>query len=213
KSEQLQIDAMQEGYAKRRATIEFNAKWEEAELERRYNKIEGFAEGDADLWKDYAYAVLANEKAKNDALIELDNQYAIETRQLTQETLQNRLAAVQEGSAEYIRIQREMLENARQIELLENKARPKEQRQDESVINAKYRLQSGRQGLQAGISGIDTEFAVRNSEIEALKATEREKTVLRLQAEKERWEKVLAMMRQYSGVVSDADVAIVKNAI
>src|SRR5699024_5898968 len=29
KSEQLQIDAMQEGYAKRRATIEFNAKWEE----------------------------------------------------------------------------------------------------------------------------------------------------------------------------------------
>ena len=67
--------------------------------------------------------------------------------------------------------------------------------------------------MQAGISGIDTEFAVRNSEIEALKATEREKTVLRLQAEKERWEKVLAMMRQYSGVVSDADVAIVKNAI
>lgn len=213
KSEQLQIDAMQEGYAKRRATIEFNAKWEEAELERRYNKIEGFAEGDADLWKDYAYAVLANEKAKNDALIELDNQYAIETRQLTQETLQNRLAAVQEGSAEYIRIQREMLENARQIELLENKSRPKEQRQDEDTINAKYRFQSSQQGLQSGISGIDTEFAVRNSEIEALKATEREKTVLRLQAEKERWEKVLAMMRQYGGVVSDADVAIVKNAL
>ncbi len=213
KSEQLQIDAMQEGYAKRRATIEFSAKWEEAELERRYNKIEGFAEGDADLWKDYAYAVLANEKAKNDALIELDNQYAIETRQLTQETLQNRLAAVQEGSAEYIRIQREMLENARQIELLENKSRPKEQRQDEDTINAKYRFQSSQQGLQSGISGIDTEFAVRNSEIEALKATEREKTVLRLQAEKERWEKVLAMMRQYGGVVSDADVAIVKNAL
>ena len=213
KSEQLQIDAMQEGYAKRRATIEFNAKWEEAELERRYNKIEGFAEGDADLWKDYAYAVLANEKAKNDALIELDNQYAIETRQLTQETLQNRLAAVQEGSAEYIRIQREMLENARQIELLENKSRPKEQRQDEDTINAKYRFQGSQQGLQSGISGNDTEFAVHNSEIEALKATEREKTVLRLQAEKERWEKVLAMMRQYGGVVSDADVAIVKNAL
>lgn len=79
-------------------------------MERHYNKIEGFTEGDADLWKDYAYAVIANEKAKNDALIELDNQYALETRQLTQETLQNRLAAVQEGSVEYIRIQREMLE-------------------------------------------------------------------------------------------------------
>ena len=73
------------------------------------------------MWKDYAYAVIANEKAKNDALIELDNQYALETRQLTQETLQNRLAAVQEGSVEYIRIQREMLENARQIELLETR--------------------------------------------------------------------------------------------
>lgn len=213
KSEQLQIDAMQEGYAKRRATIEFNAKWEEAELERRYKKIEGFVEGDADLWKDYAYAVIANEKAKNDALIELDNQYALETRQLTQETLQNRLAAVQEGSAEYIRIQREMLENARQIELLENKTRPAEQRQDETAISAKYRFQGAQQGFQSGMTGIDTAFSVQNSEIEALKATEREKTVLRLQAEKERWEKVLAMMRQYSGVVSDADVAIVKNAI
>lgn len=213
KSEQLQIDAMQEGYAKRRATIEFNAKWEEAELERRYKKIEGFVEGDADLWKDYAYAVIANEKAKNDALIELDNQYALETRQLTQETMQNRLSAVQEGSAEYIRIQREMLENARQIELLENKTRPAEQRQDETAINAKYRFQGAQQGFQSGMTGIDTAFSVQNSEIEALKATEREKTVLRLQAEKERWEKVLAMMRNISGVVSDADVAIVKNAI
>lgn len=213
KSEQLQIDALQEGYAKRRATIEFNAKWEAAELERRYNKIEGFTEGDADLWKDYAYAVIANEKAKNDALIELDNQYALETRQLTQETLQNRLAAVQEGSVEYIRIQREMLENARQIELLENKTRPAEQRQDETAINAKYRFQGTQQGFQSGMTGIDTAFSVQNSEIEALKATEREKTVLRLQAEKERWEKVLALMNQYGGVVSDADVAIVKNAI
>lgn len=213
KSEQLQIDALQEGYAKRRATIEFNAKWEAAELERRYNKIEGFTEGDADLWKDYAYAVIANEKAKNDALIELDNQYALETRQLTQETLQNRLAAVQEGSAQYIRIQREMLENARQIELQENKTRPVEQRQDETAINAKYRFQGTQQGFQSGMTGIDTAFSVQNSEIEALKATEREKTVLRLQAEKERWEKVLALMNQYGGVVSDADVAIVKNAI
>ena len=63
------------------------------------------------------------------------------------------------------------------------------------------------------MTGIDTAFSVQNSEIEALKATEREKTVLRLQAEKERWEKVLALMNQYGGVVSDADVAIVKNAI
>ena len=165
------------------------------------------------MWKDYAYAVIANEKAKNDALIELDNQYALETRQLTQETLQNRLAAVQEGSVEYIRIQREMLENARQIELLENKTRPAEQRQDETAINAKYRFQGTQQGFQSGMTGIDTAFSVQNSEIEALKATEREKTVLRLQAEKERWEKVLALMNQYGGVVSDADVAIVKNAI
>lgn len=237
KSEQLQVDAMQAGYAKRRATIEFNAKWEAAELKQRYSKIEGFTDdvadlvskgftenmakdivkdfagGEADLWKDYTYGIIANEKAKNDALIELDNQYALETRQLTQETLQNRLAAVQEGSAEYIRLQREMLENARQIELLENKMRPAEQRQDETVINAKYRFQATQQGFQSGMTGIDTAFSVQNSEIEALKATEREKTVLRLQAEKERWEKVLALMNQYGGVVSDADVAIVKNAI
>lgn len=237
KSEQLQVDAMQAGYAKRRATIEFNAKWEAAELKQRYSKIEGFTDdvadlvskgftenmakdivkdfagGEADLWKDYTYGIIANEKAKNDALIELDNQYALETRQLTQETLQNRLAAVQEGSAEYIRIQREMLENARQIELLENKMRPAEQRQDETAINAKYRFQATQQGFQSGMTGIDTAFSVQNSEIEALKATEREKTVLRLQAEKERWEKVLALMNQYGGVVSDADVAIVKNAI
>lgn len=120
---------------------------------------------------------------------------------------------MQEGSVEYIRIQREMLENARQIELLENKTRPAEQRQDETAINAKYRFQGTQQGFQSGMTGIDTAFSVQNSEIEALKATEREKTVLRLQAEKERWEKVLALMNQYGGVVSDADVAIVKNAI
>lgn len=211
--EQSRIDQMQESVAKRRAKIENDAEWEINELTQKYAKMEGIEKEGSEVFEQYWSQIENIERKKTEDLVQLDLDYAIETRRLTQETLQNRLAAVQEGSAEYIRIQREMLENARQIELLENKAWPKEQRQDESVINAKYRLQSGRQGLQAGISGIDTEFAVRNSEIEALKATEREKTVLRLQAEKERWEKVLAMMRQYSGVVSDADVAIVKNAI
>ena len=211
--EQSRIDQMQESAAKRRAKIENDAEWEINELTQKYAKTEGIEKEGSEVFEQYWSQIENIERKKTEDLVQLDLDYAIETRRLTQETLQNRLAAVQEGSAEYIRIQREMLENARQIELLENKSRPKEQRQDESVINAKYRLQSGRQGLQAGISGIDTEFAVRNSEIEALKATEREKTVLRLQAEKERWEKVLAMMRQYSGVVSDADVAIVKNAI
>nr|DAR52195.1 MAG TPA: tail length tape measure protein [Caudoviricetes sp.] len=211
--EQSRIDQMQESAAKRRAKIENDAEWEINELTQKYAKMEGIDKEGSEVFEQYWNQIENIERKKTEDLVQLDLDYALETRRLTQETLQNRLAAVQEGSAEYIRIQREMLENARQIELLENKARPKEQRQDESVINAKYRLQSGRQGLQAGISGIDTEFAVRNSEIEALKATEREKTVLRLQAEKERWEKVLAMMRQYSGVVSDADVAIVKNAI
>ncbi|MEE0848271.1 MAG: hypothetical protein U0M63_01210 [Alistipes onderdonkii] len=211
--EQSRINQMQESVAKRRAKIENDAEWEINELTQKYAKMEGIEKEGSEVFEQYWSQIENIERKKTEDLVQLDLDYAIETRRLTQETLQNRLAAVQEGSAEYIRIQREMLENARQIELLENKARPKEQRQDKSVINAKYRLQSGRQGLQAGISGIDTEFAVRNNEIEALKATEREKTVLRLQAEKERWEKVLAMMRQYSGVVSDADVAIVKNAI
>uniref|UniRef100_UPI0040297755 hypothetical protein n=1 Tax=Alistipes onderdonkii TaxID=328813 RepID=UPI0040297755 len=220
KSEQLQIDAMQEGYAKRRATIEFNAKWEEAELERRYNKIEGFAEGDADLWKDYAYAVLANEKAKNDALIELDNQYAIETRQILQDNLDARLKYIRSGSEEEYRLRMESLRNMAELDKLQARKEGKLTLDRELDIDLNATYSEGQSAIDVtqsmfgrGMDRNDRSYALQMSRIDASGMTERDKYVAQLNAEKAYWEERLRLAREYGGLLTAEDLEIAQNTI
>ena len=60
---------------------------------------------------------------------------------------------------------------------------------------------------------IDQEFELRQSEIDALKATEAEKTVLRLAAEKERLQKILALNKMGGAQLSAVQLQAIQNTI
>lgn len=67
--------------------------------------------------------------------------------------------------------------------------------------------------LNAAKESIDQQYDLRISEIDVLKATEAEKTKLRLQAEKERLQKVLALNEKSEDQLSSLQVEAIKNTI
>ena len=68
----------------------------------------------------------------------LENQLKERSLGITRETLELRLAAVREGTAEELRLRLEEMEAERQAELAANKNKAPDERQDEKDIHAKY---------------------------------------------------------------------------
>ena len=75
------------------------------------------------------------------------------------------------------------------------------------------RVRQAEETFQAAKEGIEKEAEVRRSEINAMQATEEEKTKLRLEAERERLQKILSLYEDSEGQIVEADKEIVMNQI
>lgn len=134
-----------------------------------------------------------------------------------QQTLQTRLDAAEQGSQEENNLRIQLIENARQQELLANKQLTEKERQSEADINARYNRQILEQdkSFQAERSMMlfDQQQALSASEFALLETTEGEKTRFRLQAEKERLQKLLELAKAGQTKLSDIEVQTMQNTI
>lgn len=150
-------------------------------------------------------------------LAALDVQQQQRDLQTQQQTLQLRLDAAEQGSQEENNLRIRLIENARQQELLANKQLTEKERQSEADINAKYNRQILEQdkSFQAERSMMlfDQQQALSASEFALLETTEGEKTRFRLQAEKERLQKLLELAKTGQTKLSDIEVQTIQNTI
>lgn len=150
-------------------------------------------------------------------LAALDVQQQQRDLQTQQQTLQLRLDAAEQGSQEESNLRIQLIENARQQELLANKQLTEKERQSEADINAKYNRQILEQdkSFQAERSMMlfDQQQALSASEFALLETTEGEKTRFRLQAEKERLQKLLELAKTGQTKLSDIEVQTIQNTI
>lgn len=161
--------------------------------------------------------IINKQKKLQQDLAALDAQEQQRELQTQQQTLQLRLDATEQGSAEENDLRIQLLQNARQQELLENRQLAEDMRQDEADINAKYdkqildqdrTFQAQRKMLQFG-----QQQALDASEFALLETTEEEKTRYKLQAEKERLQQLLELVKGGQMQMSDVEVQTVKNTI
>lgn len=150
-------------------------------------------------------------------LAALDVQQQQRDLQTQQQTLQLRLDAAEQGSQEENNLRIQLIENARQQELLANKQLTEKERQSEADINAEYNRQILEQdkSFQAERSMMlfDQQQALSASEFALLETTEGEKTRFRLQAEKERLQKLLELAKTGQTKLSDIEVQTIQNTI
>lgn len=160
--------------------------------------------------------ITALEQQQTKALLKIEQDRQLQELALQKENIELRLQAVKEGSEQERQLRMQLLENERQTALLQNQQKPTGQQQDAAAINASFDAKGAGiadEYLQAQLQIFDQQQALAQSEFDLLRNSEARKTQFRLQAEKERLQKVLELNQQAANKLSDVEVQTIQNTI
>ena len=160
--------------------------------------------------------ITALEQQQTEALLKIEQDRQLQDLALQKESIELRLQAVKEGSEQERQLRMQLLENERQTALLQNQQKPFGQQQDAAAINASFDAKGAGitdEYLQAQLQIFDQQQALAQSEFDLLRNSEARKTQFRLQAEKERLQKVLELNQQAANKLSDVEVQTIQNTI
>lgn len=160
--------------------------------------------------------ITALEQQQTEALLKIEQDRQLQELALQKESIELRLQAVKEGSEQEKQLRMQLLENERQTALLQNQQKPTGQQQDAAAINASFDAKGAGiadEYLQAQLQIFDQQQALAQSEFDLLRNSESRKTQFRLQAEKERLQKVLELNQQAANKLSDVEVQTIQNTI
>lgn len=160
--------------------------------------------------------ITALEQQQTEALLKIEQERQLQELALQKESIELRLQAVKQGSEQERQLRMQLLENERQTALLQNQQKPTGQQQDAGAINASFDAKGAGiadEYLQAQLQIFDQQQALAQSEFDLLKNSEARKTQFRLQAEKERLQKVLELNQQAANKLSDVEVQTIQNTI
>lgn len=160
--------------------------------------------------------ITALEQQQTEALLKIEQDRQLQELALQKESIELRLQAVKEGSEQEKQLRMQLLENERQTALLQNQQKPTGQQQDAAAINASFDAKGAGiadEYLQAQLQIFDQQQALAQSEFDLLRNSEAQKTQFRLQAEKERLQKVLELNQQAANKLSDVEVQTIQNTI
>lgn len=160
--------------------------------------------------------ITALEQQQTKALLKIEQDRQLQELALQKESIELRLQAVKEGSEQEKQLRMQLLGNERQTALLQNQQKPTGQQQDAAAINASFDAKGAGiadEYLQAQLQIFDQQQALAQSEFDLLRNSEARKTQFRLQAEKERLQKVLELNQQAANKLSDVEVQTIQNTI
>lgn len=160
--------------------------------------------------------ITALEQQQTEALLKIEQDRQLQELALQKESIELRLQAVKEGSEQEKQLRMQLLENERQTALLQNQKKPTGQQQDAGAINASFDAKGAGiadEYLQAQLQIFDQQQALAQSEFDLLRNSEARKTQFRLQAEKERLQKVLELNKQAANKLPDVKVRTIRNTI
>lgn len=113
---------------------------------------------------------------------------------------------VKKGTEEELALLLRQNEIARQLALAENRAKPVEQRQSESQINAQFDKRGTQIKGKTELSNFDEAQAAADAEFNIVKQNETRITIFKLQAEQDRWRKMIQLAKEGALDWSDAQM-------
>lgn len=155
--------------------------------------------------------IAALEQKQTNEIIKIEEERYTKELELQKAAIEMKLKTVAAGSEEEKQLLMQQLDVSREIALL--KAKTDEERAD---LNKSFDIQKGGiadKYLQQQLAIFDEQQSFAQSEFDLLRNSEQRKTLFKLQAEKERWQKVLELNEQANTKMSDAEVATIKNTI
>lgn len=139
-------------------------------------------------------------RSEEEILIELNkrklklwSEYDQQILEARQTDIEAQLKLVQKGSKDELKLLLQQNEIARQLALAKNAAAPAAQQQSTSVINAQFDRTGAQIQGQFEMTGFEQQQELDEAIFNEVKRSEREITRFKLQQEKERWEKQIAL--------------------
>lgn len=212
---QLQLEA--DEWEKRRKQTEYQYKRQIEDLTHQLETEKSITESEKETIN--ATILVLEQRLTND-LLKIEQQRQLQELQLQKQSIELRLQAIKAGTEKEKALRLELLENERQTAQLQNQQKPAGQRQDTGAINAGFDTQRtaliqeyADKQIQAELRIFDQRQALAQSEFDLLKTTEEKKTQFRLQAEKDRLNKILELNQQAAVKMSDVEVQTIENQI
>lgn len=150
----------------------------------------------------------------NKKKLELWSEYDQQILEARQTDIEAQLKLVQKGSEDELKLLLQQNEIARQLALAKNAAAPATQQQSTSVINAQFDKAGTQIQGQFEMTGFEQQQELDEAIFNEVERSEREITRFKLQQEKERWEKQIALAESggldWSQAQIDAAKATVK---
>nr|DAV45480.1 MAG TPA: tail length tape measure protein [Caudoviricetes sp.] len=213
KAEDAELDLLEEGYDKQRKRTEYYYTRQVEDLQHSLTLLKS---NEVQRRTDITNTIAALQEKQNQVLKDMEEQHETEMLKVQADAIKLRLDAVKKGSEQEQQLKLELIENERQQALKENAAKPTDQRQDTSDINAKFDAKRGGvadEYIKAQLAIFDQQQALADSEFELLKNSEERKTQYRLQAEKARLQKILELNKIAGTQLSDIEIATIQNTI
>ena len=183
------------------------------ELEQNRQKTEAERQDEAAINAKYDKKALETEKAFNLEVSKL----AVQRLQAEQQAIQLEIAITEDGSEEMLQLRLANLDKQREIELEQNRQKAEELRQSEYVINAKYNALKLKETADFNNKLAERDMTalreLNQAEFNLLTKNERQKTLFRLQQEKQRLLDILELNKTATKKMTDNEVAAIKATI
>ena len=160
--------------------------------------------------------IAALEKQQTDALLKIENERQLQELELQKKSIEARLATVRQGTNAEFQLRMLLLDTEQRAAELKDKGQPMESKQGTEVLNANFNAQRAKlqdEYTQAQLHAFDMQQELAQSEFDLLRNSEARKTQFKLQAEKERLQKVLDLNKQAGTKLSEVEVSTIKNTI
>lgn len=198
-----------DGFDKQRKQIELH-------YNRQIEDLQHLIKTDKQNRETYNLQIILAENNKNKELEKLETEHEIKFLEMQKNALSEQLFLVQKGSEEEYKLKLQSLEYDKKIALLKNQLLPADSRQSEMAIETRFEFQAGQisdEYQNELLRCFDLQQSFNESEFELLKSTETQKTVFRLNAEKERLQKILELNKTAQNKMSDVEVKTIENKI
>ena len=204
---EAQADAQEDEWAKRRMKTMLQYDNEIEDLKHRLETEKNLTE------ETQAYIserIIELEKQKNAEMLRIKQEQQIQLLELEKQGIETRMRGLREETEQYRSLQNQLFDVNRRIALAQNAALPTGQQQDPAQINAASNRESKAYNYQFELDKFD-EYLEETYDKDY--KSEEAKTAMRLQMEKERWQKILQLTEKYGSEVTGYQVDEIKETI
>ena len=204
---EAQADSQEDEWVKRQMKTRLQYDNEIEDLEHRLEKEKNLTE---ETQQYISERIVELTKQRDAELLQIEKEHQIQLLELEKQGIEARMQGLNEETDQYRTLQNKLFSVNNRLALARNEALPAGERQDPQQITAASNREAAAYNYQFELDKFD-EYLEEAYDKDY--KSEKAKTAMRLQMEKERWEKIMQLTEKYGSDVTGYQVGQIKESI